>query len=85
LEHWTAGPIQIRFRAGGERCRPAARGKSKELKKLLQEFDIPPWERENLPLITIGGRLAAVGDLFLCEPFAVGEGEQGIRLRWERT
>jgi tRNA(Ile)-lysidine synthase len=84
-EQWRAGPIRISFRSGGERCRPQARGKSKELKKLLQEFDIPPWERENLPLITIGGRLAAVGDLFLCEPFAVGEGEQGIRLRWERT
>jgi tRNA(Ile)-lysidine synthase len=85
LQHWTAGPIQIRFRSGGERCRPVARGKSKELKKLLQEFDIPPWERENLPLITIDGRLAAVGDLLLCEPFAVEEGEQGICLRWERT
>jgi tRNA(Ile)-lysidine synthase len=84
-EYWTAGSIQIRFRAGGERCRPAARGKSRELKKLLQEFDIPPWERERIPLITIDGRLAAVGDLLLCEPFTAGEGEQGVRLRWERT
>jgi tRNA(Ile)-lysidine synthase len=82
---WTAGPIRIRFRAGGERCRPVGRGKSRELKKLLQEFDIPPWERERLPLITIDSCLAAVGDLFFCEPFAAAEGEQGIRLRWERT
>jgi tRNA(Ile)-lysidine synthase len=84
-KQWAAGPIQIRFRIGGERCRPEGRGKSKELKKLLQEFDIPPWERERIPLITIDSRLAAVGDLLLCEPFTAGEGEQGICLRWERT
>jgi tRNA(Ile)-lysidine synthase len=85
LKHWRSGRIQIRFRAGGERCRPVGRGKSRELKKLLQEFDIPPWERERIPLVVIDGRLAAVGDLLLCEPFQAGEGEQGIRLRWERA
>ncbi len=82
---WKGGRIQVRFRTGGERCRPRARGKTRDLKKLLQEFDIPPWERERIPLVLIDGRLAAVADLLLCEPFQAGEGEQGIRLRWERA
>ncbi len=82
---WEGGRIQIRFRTGGERCRPRAGGKTRDLKKLLQEFDIPPWERERIPLILIDGRLVAVADLLLCEAFQTGEGEQGIRLRWERA
>ena len=43
--------LLVRFRRGGERFRPAGRLHSQELKKLLQEAGIPPWERNRLPLL----------------------------------
>src|SRR5690606_29132913 len=37
--------VDVRFRKGGERCQPVGRAHSQTLKKLFQEFHIPPWER----------------------------------------
>jgi tRNA(Ile)-lysidine synthase len=50
--------VQIRFRQGGELF--YWRGQRKQLKKLLQEWRIPPWERDNIPLLYIDNELAAV-------------------------
>jgi tRNA(Ile)-lysidine synthase len=50
--------IEIRLRSGGESIR--WRGHTRSLKKLLQEWQIPPWERKCIPLIYINNQLAAV-------------------------
>lgn len=47
----ASGALLVRLRRGGERFRPLGRAHSQELKKLLQEAGIPPWERARLPLI----------------------------------
>jgi tRNA(Ile)-lysidine synthase len=73
----TAG-VTVRFRRGGERCTPSGRHETHVLKKLLQEAGVPPWRRERIPLIYIGGQLAAVSDLWVCEPFQAGPGEAGL-------
>jgi tRNA(Ile)-lysidine synthase len=73
--------LQVRFRQGGERCRPAGRAHSQTLKRLLQDYAIAPWLRESLPLIYSHDDLVAVGDLWICEGYAVEEG--GYRLRLE--
>lgn len=44
-------PFIVRFRQGGERCRPAGRGHAHTVKKLLQEAGVPPWLRDRVPLI----------------------------------
>ncbi|OQX31345.1 MAG: tRNA lysidine(34) synthetase TilS [Candidatus Sedimenticola endophacoides] len=82
LGHWSRGPVQVRFRAPGMRCRPAGRGGSRSLKKLFQERGIPPWERERYPLIYIGDALAAVGDIAVCEPFQAADGEEAVAIRF---
>ncbi len=69
--------VTVRFRRGGERCRPAGGAHTRSLKKLLQERGIPPWERERLPLLYVGEELAAVVGLFVCEPFPARQGEAG--------
>jgi tRNA(Ile)-lysidine synthase len=69
-------------RRGGERCRPAGRAHSQTLKKLLQEYEVPPWLRDRLPLIWCGDELAAVGDLWICEGFQAPAGVPGLRLEW---
>lgn len=51
-------PISVRFRKGGETI--IFRKQRKNLKKLFQELQIPPWERDQIPLIYIGDELSIV-------------------------
>ena len=69
--------LEVRFRQGGETCRPLGRCETHALKKLFQEAGVPPWQRERVPLIYVGGELAQVGTLWICEPFHAAEGQQG--------
>lgn len=59
--------FRVSYRNGGERCRPLERDRSQTLKKLLQEYKLEPWWRDQVPLIYLGEELCAVGDLFVCE------------------
>lgn len=77
------GGVRIRWRQGGESCRPAGRGHRHSLKNLFQEAGIPPWQRGRIPLLYIGDRLAAVAGLWVCEPFQAGPQEDGYRVYWE--
>ncbi len=70
--------LQVGFRQGGEWCRPAGRGHRHELKKLLQEWQVPPWQRADIPLIRIAGEIAQVVDYCVCEPFVAGADEPGL-------
>lgn len=82
-ERCAGGPWEVRFRRGGERCRPAGRGgRSAPLKKVLQELGVAPWLRQRLPLLYVGGELAAVADRLVCAPFAARAGEPGWRIEW---
>ncbi len=76
------GPVSIRFRQGGERCRLAGHPHHRPLKKLLQAWRLPPWQREVLPLIYCDGELAAVADLAVCEGFSAPVGEEGWKIQW---
>lgn len=69
----SSQPVSIRFSVrGSTRCHPVNRDKARELKKLWQEYGIPPWERARVPCIFYGEQLVcAVGYWietgFLCE------------------
>ncbi len=67
----------VRFRQGGETCRLPGRTHHHKLKKLLQEAGVPPWERAQLPLLFVNGEIAAIGDRWVCEPFAAKPDEPG--------
>ena len=41
----TLDGICLRYRRHGERCRPVGRSGSHPLKKLFQEYGVPPWLR----------------------------------------
>ncbi|CDH47483.1 tRNA lysidine(34) synthetase TilS [Candidatus Contendibacter odensensis] len=69
--------LSVRFRQGGERFRPLGRLHSQELKKLLQEAGIPPWQRERLPLLYREEVLLAVVGLGIAADHAAGPGEVG--------
>lgn len=77
--------VTVRYRQGGEYCRPLSRGHRHELRKLFQEAGIPPWERDRLPLIYLDDQLAAVAGLWVCEPFQAGAGKPGLLVRREAS
>jgi tRNA(Ile)-lysidine synthase len=72
--------VHVQARRGGETCQLPGRGHHHKLKKLLQEAGVPPWDRARLPLVYVDDELAAVGDLWTCEPFAAHRGEEALRL-----
>lgn len=59
LARYTGTPsdVTVRFRQGGERCRLPKRDGSLSLKNLFQEWAVPPWLRERVPLVYIGDEL----------------------------
>lgn len=59
--------VKIRFREGGEEL--VWRGQTKQLKKLFQEWGIPPWLRGRIPLIYIDDQLAAVVGFAISDVF----------------
>jgi tRNA(Ile)-lysidine synthase len=77
--------VTVRYRHGGETCRIAERGVTRPLKKLLQESGVPSWERERIPLIYVGERLAAVADLWICAPCHATADEEGLAFEWRRV
>ena len=76
--------VTVKFRQGGEHCRPHRRSHTHSLKKVLQEYSIPPWERDNLPIVYIDDQIAAVVDQFYCEPYAADKNEQGLVIELQK-
>jgi tRNA(Ile)-lysidine synthase len=56
----------VSFRSGGERLKPEGRKHSQTLKKILQEYAVEPWVRNQIPLIYLDDQLIAVGDRIFC-------------------
>jgi tRNA(Ile)-lysidine synthase len=73
----------IRYRAGGESLRPHPGRPRKRLKDLCQETGVVPWMRNCLPLVFVGTRLAAVGDLWIDADFAAPAGVPALQPVWE--
>ena len=72
----------MRQRSGGEAFLPAGGAHRRPLRKWLQERDVLPWRREQLPLLWIGDELAAVADLGVAAAFAARPDEPSWRVEW---
>ena len=64
--------LKIRNRQGGEFFKPDSKRPTKKIKQLLQESDLPPWEREFLPLIFVGDELACVPNFGIDQKYQAG-------------
>lgn len=69
--------ITVRLRHGGERFHPQGRVGSHPLKKLFQEWGVPPWERDRIPLIFHKETLVAVPNYGIDTQFAAQTDEVG--------
>jgi tRNA(Ile)-lysidine synthase len=72
----------IRPRSGGERLQMHARRPRRTLKNLFQEAGIPPWEREQLPLLYCGGTLVWAARLGVDERWRSAPGSFGWVPEW---
>lgn len=72
--------VTVRWRSGGERCQPSDSTQRRTLKNILRERAVPPWEREQIPLIFVEDQLAQVVGHFICQGFVTKQGEQGLKV-----
>lgn len=76
--------LEVRFRVPGLEAKPAGR-RTRSLKKLFQDYRVPPWLRDHTPLLFAGDELVAVGDLFICDKWMQKEGKNLARICWQRS
>ncbi len=75
--------LHVRYRRGGERLKPAGRQHTRELRLLLQEAGVPPWQRARVPLIfAADGELLAAADLYASETAQTLCARIGARFVW---
>ena len=76
----------VHARRGGERISLPGRTHSHQVKHVLQELGVPPWERERLPLLSdTSGAVLALADRASSADFDRWLREHGVRLRWLRA
>lgn len=75
--------LRITNRSGGERFKPDASRPTRTLKHLLQAADIPPWQRDHLPLIYWQDSLACVPGVGIAHELKAAEDELGIEVTWQ--
>ena len=75
-------PVTVRIRQGGERLQTESGRPRRSLKNLLQESQVPPWQRAYLPLVFCGNRLVWVPGVGIARDFHAQPGEAAIRPHW---
>lgn len=76
-------PLDVRARTGGERLVLPGRLHSSELKHVLQDRGLPPWQRARLPLLFApDGELLAAGDIAVSGRLQDWLAVRGTRLQW---
>lgn len=77
--------VTIRWRKGGERLRPDCIRPTRSLKNLLQEAGMPPWQRQRLPLLFCGEKLAFVPGIGVDCEYQAKSDDVGIVVKFEKT
>lgn len=74
--------VSVRFRRGGEIARLPKRGHH-TLKNLFQEWGVPPWERDRIPLIFVNEKLISAVGYFIDPEYMAEEDKKGYILMLE--
>lgn len=75
--------LQVKWRLGGERCQPAGKAHSQQLKKLLQQWRVPLWLRARIPVIYIEGEIIAIGSYCVNQAFSAPSDQLGFTCQWQ--
>ena len=74
--------FRVRLRGGGERLRPDPRRPRRSLKNLFQEAGVPPWRREQMPMLFCGEELVWAAGLGVDAAWQAGASAPGIVPEW---
>jgi len=77
--------LNWRLRSGNECMKPFGRSKSRDLKRLLQEYRVKPWLRNRIPLLFSADELIAVGDILISDDHRANENEEGFNVFWQNN
>lgn len=75
--------LRVTNRSGGERFKPDAARPTRTLKHLCQAANIPPWQREHLPLVYWQDTLACIPGIGVAHELKTGAGEPGLEISWQ--
>ena len=78
LQKLQRAPLTLRLKRGSETLRLHPAAANRTLKNLLQQFHIPPWQRERLPLLFCGEELACVVGVAIDADYLALENEDGV-------
>ncbi|WNC67218.1 tRNA lysidine(34) synthetase TilS [Thalassotalea nanhaiensis] len=76
--------LKLAFKHDNPKCLPDFRHQRRTLKKVLQELQIPTWQRRRLPLIFINEQLAAVLPLFIDKDFTANTNTKCLSITWHK-
>jgi tRNA(Ile)-lysidine synthase len=82
LEFLKGKKLKISNREGGELFKPDSKRPTKKVKQLLQESDLPPWERESLPLIFLDKDLVCVPQFGVESRYQTPPFKMGLEVTW---
>jgi len=71
----TSGSLTVRSREGGELIKLGEPAFHKSVKKILQESSVPPWTRDEIPLIYAQEKLVAVWGVAVSVEYKLGSVE----------
>ncbi len=74
--------LRVKFREGGERFKPELACPHRSLKVMLQNVDMPPWQREQLPLIFMDNTLVVIPNVAVDAGLQVSSDEMGLVVNW---
>ena len=77
--------VTIKFSHQNPRCLPHYRQHSRPLKKVLQELEIPPWQRTRVPFLYYGEKLVAAIGYFVCQGYVAKKNEKCLQVLIKKT
>lgn len=83
LRHIATKKLTIQYRQGGETIKPAVNRPTRRLNALLQTANMPPWQRERLPLLYLGADLVMLPDVAVDVHFKAKPDEMGLQVSWQ--
>lgn len=74
--------VTIRFSHNNPTCLPDYRNHSRSLKKVLQELNIPSWQRKRVPFLYYDEVLVAAIGFFVCQDFVAKLTKPNVEVTW---
>ena len=70
--------VTVRFSHDNPKCLPHFRQHSRDVKKVLQELNIPPWQRKRIAFLYYDNNLVAAIGYFICKPYIAKENQESF-------